>query len=171
MDKEFFEKWFKGFDEGLSQLKQEECSKLFSKCAQQCSCDALKYLYKDLFNECNEDLDKFFLRLNEKKDLEGKVIEPGKIYELIFTKCGCPLYTHAKINSNNLCECSRQSMICVFKNLVPQKNFKIECTESILAGNKKCCHKIVFDDQLFINDFFYLYNYIYKNATKPAFLI
>ena len=146
MDKEFFEKWFNGFDEGLSQLKQEECSKLFSKCAQQCSCDALKYLYKDLFNECNEDLDKFFLRLNEKKDLEEKVIEPGKIYELIFTKCGCPLYTHAKINSNNLCECSRQSMICVFKNLVPQKNFKIECTESILAGNKKCCHKIVFDD-------------------------
>ena len=82
-------------------------------------------------------------RINPSK-LKG--IEPGKIYELIFTKCGCPLYTHAKINSNNLCECSRQSMICVFKNLVPQKNFKIECTESILAGNKKCCHKIVFDD-------------------------
>ncbi|MBR5964923.1 MAG: hypothetical protein IK015_02245 [Treponema sp.] len=93
MDKEFFEKWFGGFDEGLNQLNQEECARLFSKCAERCSCDALKYFYRDLFNECDGDLDKFFLRLKEKKDIDGKVVESGKVYELIFTKCGCPLYT------------------------------------------------------------------------------
>ena len=145
MDKEFFEKWFYGFNEGLNQLKQEECSRLFYKCAQQCSCDALKYLYRDLFDECNGDLDNFFLRVNEKKDIEGRVIESGKVYELIFTKCGCPLHTQAHIKSNSLCECSRQSMICVFKNLVPQRSFKIECTKSILSGNDNCCHRILFD--------------------------
>ena len=144
MDKEFFEKWFSGFDEGLNQLNQEECARLFSKCAERCSCDALKYFYRDLFNECDGDLDKFFLRLNEKKDIDGKVVESGKVYELIFTKCGCPLYTQAGIKSKSLCECSRQSMICAFKNLVPQRSFKIECAESILAGNDKCRHKITF---------------------------
>lgn len=144
MDQKFFERWFNGFSGGLDQLRQEECSRLFSKCALQCSCDALKYLYRDLFIECNGDLDKFFLRLNEKKDIEGKVIQSGKVYELIFTKCGCPLYTQTGIKSTNLCECSRQSMICVFKNLVPQRTFKIESMESILAGNEKCCHRIMF---------------------------
>lgn len=145
MDKDFFEKWFKGFNEGLSQMSQGECSRLFSKCAQQCSCDALKYFYRDLFNECGGDLDKFFLRLNENKNIEGKVIETGKVYDLIFKKCDCPLYTQAGIKSSSLCECSRQSMICVFKDLVPHRNFKIECMGSILAGNEICCHRIIFD--------------------------
>ena len=76
--------------------------------------------------------------------IEGKVIKSGKVYELIFTKCGCPLYTQTGIKSTNLCECSRQSMICVFKNLFPQRTLKIECMESILAGNEKCCHRIMF---------------------------
>ena len=86
---------------------------------------------------------KCFIRLTG-LGFEGKVIKSGKVYELIFTKCGCPLYTQTGIKSTNLCECSRQSMICVFKNLVPQRTFKIECMESILAGNEKCCHRIMF---------------------------
>ena len=42
MDKEFFDKWFKGFNEGLDKMSNEECSRLFSKCAYKCACDALK---------------------------------------------------------------------------------------------------------------------------------
>ena len=43
-------------------------------------------------------------------------------------------------------ECSRQSMICVFKNLVPDRDFRIECVSSILSGDEKCCHRIIIEE-------------------------
>lgn len=93
MDQKFFERWFNGFSGGLDQLRQEECSRLFSKCALQCSCDALKYLYRDLFIECNGDLDKFFLRLNEKKILKEKLYNQEKFMNL-YLQNAVALYIH-----------------------------------------------------------------------------
>ena len=142
MDKDFFDYWFDGFNEGLDKLSNEECSRLFSQCA----CDALKYLYRDLFVDCDRDLDKFFSRVEEKKNVRGRVVESGKVYELIFTSCDCPIHTEAGIDSNRLCECSRQSMICVFKELISERRFHIECIKSILSGDEVCCHRIIFDD-------------------------
>lgn len=84
--------------------------------------------------------------VEEKKNVKGRVVESGKIYELIFTSCDCPIHTEAEIESNRLCECSRQSMICVFKELVPERRFHIECIKSILSGDEVCCHRIIFDD-------------------------
>lgn len=72
MDKEFFDKWFDGFNDGLDKMSYEECSRLFSKCAYKCACDALKYLYRDLFVDCNRDLDEFFSRVEEKKNVRRK---------------------------------------------------------------------------------------------------
>ena len=146
MDKGFFDKWFEGFGEGLDKMSNEECSRLFSKCAYNCSRDALKNLYRDLFEECEKDLDRFFVRLEEKKNVKGRVVESGKIYELIFTNCDCPIHTEAGIETNSLCECSRQSMICVFRELVPERRFHIECVKSILSGDEICCHRIIFDE-------------------------
>ena len=146
MDKKFFDNWFNGFNDGLEKMSTEECSRLFSKCAYKCACDALKYLYRDLFEECEGNLDKFFSRVEEKKNVKGRIIESGKIYELIFTSCDCPIYTEAGIKSNRLCECSRQSMICVFKELIPNRIFHIESVKSILSGDEVCCHRIIIDD-------------------------
>lgn len=146
MDSKFFYKWFEGFNDGLDKMSNEDCSRLFSMCAYNCSCDALKYLYRDLFEECGKDLDIFFSRVEEKKNVKGRVVEAGKIYELIFTSCDCPLHTEAGVETNRLCECSRQSMICVFKALVPERSFHIECVNSILSGDEVCCHRIIFDD-------------------------
>ena len=146
MDKDFFDKWFEGFGEGLDKMSNEECSRLYSKCAYNCSRDALKNLYRDLFEECEKDLDRFFVRLEEKKNVKGRVVESGKIYELIFTNCDCPIHTEAGIETNSLCECSRQSMICVFRELVPERRFHIECVKSILSGDEICCHRIIFDE-------------------------
>ena len=145
MDEKFFTKWFDSLNNGLEKMNVEECSRLFTGCAETCSRDALKYLYRDLFNECNGNLDKFFTKVGEKKNVEGRVIESGKTYELVFTSCDCPLHTDMDVTSTRLCECSRQSMIYVFKNLVPERNFKIECMSSILSGSEKCCHRITFE--------------------------
>ncbi len=141
----FFADWFTALEEGLDKLSTEECSRLFSGCARRCSKDALKYLYRGLFDECEGDLDKFFTRVHERKNVDGKVIEPGKVYELIFTSCDCPLRTDARITSPRLCACSKESMICVFKDLVPNRKFELEQMTTILGGSDKCSYRITFE--------------------------
>ena len=58
----FFENWFQSLDKGLEKLSPQECRCLFSECAAQCGKDALKYLYQNLFEDCNGNLDVFFSR-------------------------------------------------------------------------------------------------------------
>lgn len=146
MDEKFFKKWFGALNDGLEKMSIDECSRLFAGCAEMCSRDALKYLYRNLFDSYNGNLDMFFTKVGEKKNVEGRVVESGRVYELIFTSCDCPLHTDGNVNSTRLCECSRQSMICVFKNLVPDRDFRIECVSSILSGDEKCCHRIIFEE-------------------------
>jgi hypothetical protein len=146
MDEKFFNKWFGALNNGLEKMSIDECSRLFAGCAETCSRDALKYLYRDLFDSCDGNLDMFFTKVGEKKNVEGRVVESGRVYELSFTNCDCPLHTDVNVNSTRLCECSRQSMICVFRNLVPDRDFRIECISSILSGDDKCCHRIVFEE-------------------------
>ena len=105
----------------------------------------VKYLYKGIFDECCGDLDQFFARLHEIDNVDGKVIEPGKVYELIFRKCECPVHTDAGINSAHLCACSKQSMTCVFQVLIPDRPFIIEQLSTILGGSEICRHRITFD--------------------------
>ena len=147
MDEKFFKGWFGELNHGLDNMSIEECSRLFAGCAERCAGDALKYLYADLFEECGRDLDLFFQRVGEKKNVEGRIIEPGSVYELVFTSCDCPLHTEMNIQSKRLCECSRQSMICVFKTLVPDRPFTIETKTSILSGDSECCHRIRFEKE------------------------
>ena len=148
MDEKFFKGWFGELNNGLDNISFEECSRLFAGCAERCAGDALKYLYADLFKECGGDLDQFFQRVGEKKNVKGRIIESGSVYELVFTSCDCPLHTEMNIQSKRLCECSRQSMMCVFKTLVPDRQFTIETKTSILSGDSECCHRIRFEKDL-----------------------
>lgn len=139
---EFFKNWFNGFNEGLVRMTEDECSRLFFSCAKQCAKDALKYLYRDLFHECNGNLDLFFNRLHEVNGVDGEVIETGKVYDIIFLECSCDLHTKANVNSCRLCECSRQSIICEMRELVPTKEYKVEKVESVLSGDQRCRFRI-----------------------------
>ena len=141
----FFTDWFKALGQGLDSLEVEECSRLFAGCAKRCSEDVVKYLYKGIFDECLGDLDQFFTRLHEIDNVDGIVIEPGKVYELIFRKCECPVHTDAGITSAHLCACSKQSMTCVFQALLPGRPFTIEQLSTIHGGSEICRHRITFD--------------------------
>lgn len=142
---EFFEGWFKTLEKGLEKLDANECSCLFSECAKTCSEFVVNCMYRPIFDECGGDLDKFFANIHKIDNVEGKVIESGKKYELIFKKCECPVHTEAKITSPRLCTCSKESMTCVFKALVPDRTFKLEQISTILDGSEVCRHLITFD--------------------------
>jgi len=142
---EFFTGWFGTLEKGLEKLDEQECACLFSECGKTCAWYVVNYIYKKLFDECEGDLDRFFSRLHEIDGVDGKVIEPGRVYELIFKKCECPVHTDAKLNTPRLCTCSKESMICVFRDLVPDREFNLEQISTILAGADVCRHRITFD--------------------------
>ena len=142
---EFFTGWFGSLEKGLEKLNEQECARLFSECAKSCSWYVVNYIYRKLFNECEGNLDRFFTRLHEIDNVDGKVLEAGKVYELIFKKCECPVHTEANIQSPHLCTCSKESMICVFKDLVPERKFRLEQISTILADADVCRHIITFD--------------------------
>ena len=139
---DFFERWFKCFGDGLEKLDCDERGRLFSVCAAACAKDALKHLYCDLFNRCDGNLDLFFSRLHEVKNVDGTVIERGRVYELMFLECGCDLHTRANVSTPKLCECSRQSIIAEFRKLLPGQDFVVEERETILGGSSRCCFRI-----------------------------
>ena len=142
----FFTDWFKALDKGLDRMEEEECSRLFAGCAKRCSEDVVRYMYKGIFDGCGGDLDRFFARIHEIENVDGKVIEPGRVYELIFRKCECPVHTEAGITSSRLCVCSRESMTCVFRALVPGRKFRMEQLSTILDGSDACRYRITFDN-------------------------
>ena len=141
---EFFTGWFGTLEKGLEKLNEQECACLFSECAKSCSWYVVNYIYRKLFDECEGDLDQFFTRLHEIDNVDGRVIETGKVYELIFKKCECPVHTEANIKSSRLCICSKESMICVFRDLVPNREFELKQISTILAGADVCRHRITF---------------------------
>ena len=141
----FFPEWFKDLDKGLENLETEHCACLFSECAKMCASNVVQYFYRDIFDACEGNLDKFFTKLNEIDNVEGKIIKPGKAYELILGKCECPIHTDAGITSNHLCACSKESLSHVFKELVPHRPFQIEQLSTILGGSSVCRHRITFE--------------------------
>lgn len=138
----FFENWFRGFDKGLDQMSLQECSRLFSVCASQCAKDAFSHLYQELYASCEGNLDAFFTRLKEIDGIDGRVVQSGRIYEIIFKSCNCDLHTRANMNSSKLCECSRQSILCILRQIAPEGVFSVETVESILDGAKECRFRI-----------------------------
>lgn len=45
----------------------------------------------------------------------------------------------------NFCECSRQSILYVYENLIPDKKVMIETVETALTGGSKCRFKVTIE--------------------------
>ncbi|HPR16696.1 MAG TPA: hypothetical protein PLD62_00450 [Candidatus Cloacimonadota bacterium] len=130
--------WFTGFEKAIAQMKQQERESLFSECGKNCADRWVLNIYRDLFGKVNGDLDIFFAAINNAEGVRGEVIEPGKKYNLYFEKCFCGMHNEGYLNSPFLCECSRQSVLYVFKTLLPEKNFGVELCSTVLQGGDEC---------------------------------
>lgn len=94
------------------------------------------------FEECGCNLDEQYARYGDTEALFAKIIEPGHIYEIGYPKCVCPEILCGKVDDLSHCECSRQSILYVLENLVPNKKINVEIIEAILGGAKKCRFKV-----------------------------
>lgn len=94
------------------------------------------------FEECGCDLDKQYTRYGNTDVFFAKIIEPGHLYEMGYPRCVCPEVISGKKADISHCECSRQSIIYVLGNLLPDKKIYVETIETVLGGAEKCRFRV-----------------------------
>ena len=130
--------WFTGFEEGLAALPEEERGTLLRSCAENCLQMGMLDFYRGVSEKVEGDIDGFFRALGEMGGLETQIVRPGKEFWLIFHQCTCSLHTQGSMNTCLLCECSRQSVLHILRELWPDRRFDVDSEETILNGAPDC---------------------------------
>ncbi len=97
------------------------------------------------FEECGCDLDKQYEKYGNTEFFFAEIIEPGHIYEIGYPQCFCPDVLEGKTKDPAQCECSRQSIIYVYENLIPDKKVDVQLIETVLTGAEKCRFRVTVD--------------------------
>ena len=127
----------------IESLPLEWREKIYYQCAVNCVKDGVLQEEKKHFDECNGDMDLIYEKYGQTEYNYRKVIEKGHIYELGFPRCLCYLVDEGISKTSGHCECSRQSIIYILHELMPNKNVKVETIETVLGGAEQCRFRIV----------------------------
>lgn len=130
--------WFKGFEDGIAKLSEEQRETFFRECGRNCvQCGTLQ-VYKDLYEQAAGDLDRFFAIADEQPGVRCETVEKDAVYNLYFLECTCELHKRGYVSTPLLCECSRQSILYVLHSLWKDRTFRVTICESILRGDQHC---------------------------------
>ncbi len=113
----------------------------YKKQAENCVKGAVLQHQKERFEKCHHDPDIFYSTLND-DDYYGRVVQAGCEYELGYHKCSCKKVLSGEITSPEQCECSKESILYILNQLMPQTQVKVEILETILRGGTSCRFKI-----------------------------
>ena len=64
-----------------------------------------------------------------------------------FPECFCDLHSTGGVGTPNLCECSRQSILYVGKEIWGKNHFAVLCEGTILSGAPKCFFRVIFEEE------------------------
>lgn len=84
-----------------------------------CVKDTVLPIYMQWFQDCNYNLNTFCQKYGETEFFFAEEIEKGHIYEMGYSKCVCQEALDGGKEAA-FCECSRQSMIYISKNMMTQ---------------------------------------------------
>ncbi|MBQ9650570.1 MAG: cysteine hydrolase [Prevotella sp.] len=100
-------------------------------------------LHKQIYVKYNGDLDKIYSEGYNSNSYQGRVIEPGKVYELSYSECSCPKVKCGLRGNPEQCECSRQSILYILSQLEPGSQFDVRIENTILRGGDCCTFRII----------------------------
>jgi hypothetical protein len=139
---DFVKEWFAWFEKGIKQVDQKEKEKFFRVCGMHCAETGIIKLYKDIYDKSCSNMDGFFSKFDDMKYIGGRIISPGKTYEITFPECYCDLYTKGYVQTDTICECSRQSILYVLKTLNPELEYDVEKISTVINGDDECCFRV-----------------------------
>lgn len=137
---DFVKDFYKALESGIDALPEEQRSMLYRPCAENCVKKFVLDMQKQQFEECGKSLDAQYEKYGRSPYFFADIIEKGHVYEIGYpvTSCLCPMVMSKIAASKSHCECSRQSMLCVLKTLLPEKKITVELMHSVLTGAKEC---------------------------------
>ena len=111
----------------------------YGQCAVHCVGGETLKQYQNQFDTCNHDMDLLFSSNTGDKDFYRSIIEPGHIYETGYPKCLC----WQKAEGSDPCECSRQALLYLYSQLLPERKIIVETIQTIRRGADSCRFRII----------------------------
>ena len=110
--------------------------------AKECVKNHVLPLHKQIYVKYDGDFGRIFSEGYNSKSYQGRVIEPGKVYELSYSECSCPKVKCGLRSNPEQCECSRQSILNIMLQLEPDSRFDVRIENTILRGGNRCTFRI-----------------------------
>ena len=114
----------------------------YRKEAIECVRDYVLPLHKQIYAKYDGDFDRIYSEGYNSKSYQGRVIEPGRVYELSYLECSCPKVKCGLRSNPEQCECSRQSILYILSQLEPDSQFDVRIENTILRGGDRCTFRI-----------------------------
>ena len=133
---------YQGANRPIRVLRLEIKRMRFREEAIECVKDHVLQIHKQIYAKYNGDFDRIYTEGYNNKSYTGRVIEPGKIYELSYLECTCPKVKCGLRNHPQQCECSRQSILYILSQLEPDSQFDVRIENTILRGSDRCTFRI-----------------------------
>jgi hypothetical protein len=108
----------------------------------ECVKDHILQLHKQIYAKYDGDFDRIYSEGYNSDSYQGRVIEPGKVYELSYLECSCPKVKCGLRNNPGQCECSRRSILYILSQLEPDSRFDVRIENTILGGGDRCTFRI-----------------------------
>ena len=94
----------------------------FRKKAVRCIRETVLPVQAAQFRACGCDLDAQYRKYGDTESFFAKVLQPGRLYEADAAHC----------------ECSRQSVLYILEQLLPERHITVRTVETVLGGGT-CC--------------------------------
>lgn len=137
--------YYQTIEMSIGELPLEERENLYRQCAIDCVKDTVLKEQQRQFKECHCDLDLQYTKYGTSDSFFAKVIQKGHIYEIGYPRCVCQLVNSGFVHTSVHCECSRQSILYVLHNLMPDRNIQVKTIETVLSGANECRFRVTIE--------------------------
>ena len=134
--------FYRILEETIGKLPADVREKLYRPSAVNCVKDVVLTELRRQFEECGCDLDRQYAKYNRSEYFFADIVEPGRVYEIGYPRCLCPQVEAGFVNAPTHCECSRQSILYVYGELIPDKTVWVETLRTVLAGDSECRFRV-----------------------------
>lgn len=134
--------FYRILEETIGKLPTDVREKLYRPSAVNCVKDVVLTELRRQFEECGCDLDRQYAKYNRSEYFFADIVEPGRVYEIGYPRCLCPQVEAGFVNAPTHCECSRQSILYVYGELIPDKTVRVETLRTVLAGDSECRFRV-----------------------------
>lgn len=97
---------------------------------------------RQLYAQSGGDLDRMYSMPMDDEMYTHCVVEPGRVYSLGYPRCTCPRVLSGEVTDPEHCQCTKQSILYILRQLEPESRFTVEILDTVLRGGESCRFRI-----------------------------